>query len=269
MRDNPYYFEPVPFSSPQPHAVHSGSYARPPRDKWNRVRNNGPSSSSSSAATAPPPKNSNYGQQRQGGKQEVSKKGQRSGPSSPFDHLREMFSNIKSDGDKKDSANKEEPRGFKSGNVEVFPSSDDGGRSSSSGAGRYQQDGTRQRAVEVEIINSKRKSSAEVFANAWKGGPASAASSTFTTNNGRSGEARTSLTDDAVEENGSMNSAAQRRARELLAANPEILNIVMRAQSNGILEKALQDCMGNPKAFGRYWDDPIVGPILNELKGCI
>jgi len=180
-----------------------------------------------------------------------------------------MFSNIKSDGDKKDSANKEEPRGFKSGNVEVFPSSDDGGRSSSSGAGRYQQDGTRQRAVEVEIINSKRKSSAEVFANAWKGGPASAASSTFTTNNGRSGEARTSLTDDAVEENGSMNSAAQRRARELLAANPEILNIVMRAQSNGILEKALQDCMGNPKAFGRYWDDPIVGPILNELKGCI
>jgi hypothetical protein len=62
------------------------------------------------------------------------------------------------------------------------------------------------------------------------------------------------------------NSAAQRRARELLAANPEILNIVMRAQSNGILEKALHDCMGNPKAFGRYWDDPIVGPILSELK---
>ena len=178
---------------------------------------------------------------------------------------------------------KEETRGFRSGNVEVFPSSDDGGRPSSSGAGRYQQDGARQQAVEVEIINAKRKirttdrqfeddvdivSSADIFASAWKGGPASAGSSTFTTNSGRSGEARTHRTDTA-EENGSMNNAAQRRARELLATNPEILNILMRAQSNGILRKAVHDCMGNPKSFGRYWDDPIVGPILNELKGCI
>jgi hypothetical protein len=273
-RDSPYYFEPAPFSSPQPHAVHSGAFARPPRDKWNRVRNNNPSS--------PPPENSNHEQHRRG-RQEVSKKGQRSGPSSPFDDLRDMFRNIKPGGDRKDNANKEEPRGYKSGNVEVLPSSDNGGRPSSSGAGRYQQDGMRQQALEVEIIDAKRKikttdwqfeddvdiaSSAEMFENARKGGPASAASSTFTTNNERSGEASTSRTDTA-DGDGSMDDAAQGRARELLATNPEILNIVIRAQLNGKLRKAVHDCMGDPKSFGRFWDDPIVGPILKELKSCI
>ena len=269
--DNPYYFEPRPFSSPQPHAVHSGAFTRPPRDKWNRVQNTGPSSSSSGA---PPPTESNYGHNQEG-KQRRSKKGQRPGPSSPFDRLSDMFSNMKPGSSKKDKPNKEEQKGFMSGNVEVFPSS--------IGSGKYQQDRMRRQAVEVEIVDTKsdwqfkddnnydtssQPSSAEIFENAWRGGPASTASSTFSTNNGRSGDALPSRTG-SVDENGSVTDAMQRKARDLLVTTPEIRDIILKAQSNGKLRKAVHDCVGNPKALGRYWDDPTIGPILNELKGCI
>ncbi|KAL3806237.1 hypothetical protein ACHAXA_008221 [Cyclostephanos tholiformis] len=263
--DNPYYFEPKPFSSPQPHAVHSGAFARPPRDKWNRVQNNGPSSSSART----PPNNSNYGRNREG-------RQQRSKKFSPFDRLSDMFSNMKPGSGKEEEPNNEKPRGFKNGNVEVLPSSN--------GSGQYKQDIMRQQVVDVEIVNIKSTdwrfkdgdnydtlpppSSSENFENAWKGGSASTASSTFTTNNGRSGEARSSRID-TVDENCSINHAMQRKARELLFTNPEIRDIILRAHSNEKVRKAVHDCMGDPKSFGRYWDDPIVGPILNELKGCI
>jgi hypothetical protein len=173
-----------------------------------------------------------------------------------------MFSNTKPGSSKKEGPNKKEQGGVRSGNVEVFPTS--------SGSGQYQQNGALKQAVEVEIVYSKpdcqfkddnnydtsyQPSSAKIFENAWKGGPASAASSTFSTTNGRSGEAHSSCTD-TVDINGSMNDAMQRRARDLLATNQEICGIILRAQSNGKLRKAVHDCVGDSKSFGRYWDDP-------------
>jgi hypothetical protein len=65
------------------------------------------------------------------------------------------------------------------------------------------------------------------------------------------------------------NDAIQRKASDLLATNPEIRNIILRARSSGKLRKAVHDCVGDPKSFGRFWDDATKGPILNELVGCI
>jgi hypothetical protein len=194
-----------------------------------------------------------------------------------------MFSNI---GNKKKKDKKEEPRGFTSGNVEVFPTNEYIG-------GRYQQDGMHQKVVEVEIITtSKRKvqseapgqfdydndgedqfqplpTSAKVFENAWKGGPESYAStSTGNKQQRRSGDVRTFPTgtpattiinDDTI----------QQKARELLLTNSKIQEIVYRAQSNDKLQNAVLDCKGDPVLFGRYMNDPNVGPILKELKNCI
>jgi hypothetical protein len=192
-----------------------------------------------------------------------------------------MFSNI---GNKKKNDKKEVPIGFTSGNVEVFPTSEYIG-------GRYQQDG--KKVVEVEIITkSKRKvqyatsgqfenedeeedqfqsspTSAEVFENAWKGGPESFAS-TSTGNKRRrrrrSGDVRTGTSGKAPSTN---DESIQQKARELLLTNPKIQEIVFRAQSNDKLQNALLDCVGNPILFGRYMNDPNVGPILKELKNCI
>jgi hypothetical protein len=94
-----------------------------------------------------------------------------------------------------------------------------------------------------------------MFENAWKGGPASTASPTFLTNNGRSGEARLSG-NDIVDMNGSMNDAIHQKARELLTTNREVHDIILRAQSNRQLRKAVCDCVGDSISFGRYWDDP-------------
>jgi hypothetical protein len=194
-----------------------------------------------------------------------------------------MFSNI---GNKKKNNKKDEPKGFTSGNVEVFSTNDNIG-------GRYQQDGMQQKVVEVEIITtSKRKvqseapgqfdydeeegdqfqplpTSAEVFENAWKGGPESFAStSTGNRRQRRSGDVRifptsttatTIINDDTI----------QQKARELLLTNSKIQEIVYRAQSNDKLQNAVLDCKGNPALFGRYMNDPNVGPILKELKNCI
>jgi hypothetical protein len=186
-----------------------------------------------------------------------------------------MFNNI---GNKKKKEKKEEPIGFTSGNVEVFSTNDNIG-------GRYQQDG--KKVVEVEIITtSKRKvqyatsgqfeyedeeedqfqsspTYADVFENAWKGGPESFAStSTGNKRRRRSGDVRTgtsTMNDDTI----------QQRARELLLTNSKIQEIVFRAQSNDKLQTAVLDCVGNPTLFGRYMNDPNVGPILKELKNCI
>ncbi len=59
-------------------------------------------------------------------------------------------------------------------------------------------------------------------------------SSTFSTTNGRSGDARSSLTD-TLDKNSSMNDAIQRKASDLLATNPEIRDIILRAESSGKL----------------------------------
>jgi hypothetical protein len=188
-----------------------------------------------------------------------------------------MFNNI---GNKKKNDKKEEPIGFTSGNVEVFSTNDNIG-------GRYQQDG--KKVVEVEIITtSKRKvqyatsgqfeyededqfqsspTSAEVFENAWKGGPESFAStSTGNKRRRRSGDVRTGTSGKAPTTN---DESIQQKARELLLTNSKIQEIVFRAQSNVNLQNALLDCVGNPILFGRYMNDPNVGPILKELKNCI
>jgi hypothetical protein len=146
-----------------------------------------------------------------------------------------------------------------------------------------------QKVVEVEIITtSKRKvqseapgqfdydndgedqfqplpTSAKVFENAWKGGPESYAStSTGNKRRQRSGDTRkfpagTTINDEII----------QQRARELLSTNSKIQEIVIRAQSNDKLQNAVLDCVGDPALFGRYMNDPNVGPILKELKNCI
>lgn len=188
----------------------------------------------------------------------------------------------------------EEPQGFKSGNVEVFSSDD------SSDAPR-RRDEKWQYAVEVEIIDAEMEdmeddddwrqeenvikipqqqpSSAERFSNAWKGGPKSAAppaSSTTFPVNGNSSEAASPVQLTADESNRASTSAFD-KAQELLTNDPEIPAIVTRAQSNpnvqryevDKLREAVRQCEGDPTAFGQYWNDPVVGPILKELKECI
>ena len=194
-----------------------------------------------------------------------------------------MFSNM--GGGKKEKAEvakEDEPRGFKSGNVEVFSSNDDGEwPPSSNGRSRQQQ-----QAVEVEIIDaetmeettwqeeedgdeygnspSNQSPSEETFSNAWKGGSEPASSSTFETSNG-------ATSDNANNNSGIMNDDAMiQRAQQLLTSNPEIRAIVAKAQSNPRVREAVQECMGNPAAFaGWYLEDPVVGPVLKELKECI
>ena len=278
-------FEPAPFSGPQ------GQNNHQPRDKWNQVGNS--NSNNYTTPERPPPMNNNnaandrqYQQQQKQtsqSKRHRKKDSSSSSSSSPFDNLKDMFSNM--GGGKKEKAEvakEDEPRGFKSGNVEVFSSNDDGEwPPSSNGRSRQQQ-----QAVEVEIIDaetmeettwqeeedgdeygnspSNQSPSEETFSNAWKGGSEPASSSTFETSNG-------ATSDNANNNSGIMNDDAMiQRAQQLLTSNPEIRAIVAKAQSNPRVREAVQECMGNPAAFaGWYLEDPVVGPVLKELKECI
>jgi suppressor of tumorigenicity protein 13 len=42
--------------------------------------------------------------------------------------------------------------------------------------------------------------------------------------------------------------------------------VVEKAQKNPKVMAAVQECMGNPMAMGKYMSDPEVGPILKELQ---
>ncbi|KAL7427068.1 hypothetical protein ACHAXH_000534 [Discostella pseudostelligera] len=204
--------------------------------------------------------------------------------SSPFDKWKDMFSSTKWGGDKKKEVEKEEPKGFKSGNVEVLLSdnSDDGIWSPVNKVVGTPIDKIRQQALVVEIIDAEQriKSSrdmqdeddiirdapisqpgAEFLPNAWKGGP-EAVASTFQDKRATKSNTTTSQT------NTSSNSVMQ-KANNILTTNPDIRAIVAKAQTNPKLRQAVNECMGNPFSFGLYLNDPDIGPILNELKQCI
>ena len=272
-------FEPAPFSNPQPHAVRTDRAYRPPRDKWNRVNNN----------YSPPPPHTRVNP-RQDDRQKQTK--QRVG-SSAFNNLKDMFSNMNSDGSGKKGAEKkvEKPKGFKSGNVEVFSSTDNEWPPKDISR---QQNERLQQALEVEIIDaemettedwqfeeeddinqssSPQPSTFDTFSNAWKGGPKS--SSSFTANGGGSNEVDTVSYNNIVEDNTNGSGMTTddtviiQKAQQLLTSNPEIRAIVTRAQSNSKIREAVRECMDNPSSFGQYLNDAEVGPILNELRDCI
>jgi len=258
-------FEPAPFSNPQPHAVRTDRTAGPPpRDKWNRVNNNAPPKSSQSSTN-----NNKQRQDRQ------NQKKQRVG-SFAFNNLKDMFSNKGNKKEDDDAPKKviiDEPRGFKSGNVEVFSSNDNDSTPKD------------QSFIEVEIIDAEMdteddwdeeeeekdipQTAADRFSNAWKGGPKTTPPSpSFFTN---IGDAPTTTSSHDTT-NGSSNGktidddAIIQEAQHLLSTNAGIRAIVTRAQSNPKIQEAVQECMDDPSSFGVYLNDPDVGPMLQDLK---
>ncbi|KAL9178995.1 hypothetical protein ACHAXT_011968 [Thalassiosira profunda] len=248
-------FEPAAFRAPgQGHAVRTDPAAHR-GDRWNY----GNPSSRQPERQRPPPKKPPETKRHKTG-------------ASPFGNLKDMFGRA---GGKKDGeAPEEEPAGFKSGNVEVFSADQGSGRE----LGNKWKD-----AMEVEIIDAEtveesddwddgveeadanyQPSSAERFSNAWRGGPQSESSAYFAHANGSDQFAGSA--------NGNVDAAANRaieRAQELLSSSAELRAAVARAQSDPRVRDAVQECMGNPVSFGRYLDDPSIGPILTELKECI
>ncbi len=198
----------------------------------------------------------------------------------PFNKWKDMFSGKKWEGEKKKAVANEEPKGFKSGNVEVLPSdnSDVGIWSSLNNIVGSPIDEIRQQAVVVEIIDAKQRikssrnvqdeedsrdlpksqPSAEFLPNAWKGGP-EAAASTFKDKSAT--RSKTSYSHTNIASNGAM-----QKAKFLLATNPDLRAIVTKAHTNPKLREAVKECIGNPSAFGLYLNDSDIGPILNELK---
>jgi hypothetical protein len=190
-----------------------------------------------------------------------------------------MFSGKKWGGEKKKPVENEEPKGFKSGNVEVLPSdnSDVGMWSPLNNIVGSPIDEIRQQAVVVEIIDAKQRikssrnvkdedlptsqPSAEFLPNAWKGGP-EAAASTFKDKSATRSKTSSPHTDIASNE-------AMQKAKYLLATNPDLRAIVTKAHTSPKLREAVKECIGNPSAFGLYLNDSDIGPILNELKQCI
>jgi len=273
-------FEPTPFSNPH-------------------VRNHASAASSRRMNNNSVPPNANNGrqqQQQQPQNQQTTKR--RTGGATPFDNLKDMFSNIKSGRGKKEEETAE-PKvfnggnvEFKSGNVEVFSSDDDDDNElpRKTSKARQQQDEIWQQAMEVEILDAEMEATADdweldddgeydasssgpyqssdqQFSDAWMEGPESASSPSF---GGSSSEA-TYYDNDIQDDNvSSMNEdAAIQKARHLLTTNQKIREIVAKAQSNPKVREAVSECMGNPMAFGWYLNDPDVGPILNELRDCI
>jgi hypothetical protein len=202
--------------------------------------------------------------------------------SSPFDKWKDMFSSTKWGGEKKKAAENEEPKGFKSGNVEVFPSdtNDDGLRSPLNSVVGTPIDEIRQQAVVVEIIDAKQRikssrdvqdkdgegirdsripqTSAAFPSDAWKGGPSAAAAASTTSKTSSLPNTNNIASNDAME-----------KAKNLLASDPATRELVSKAQTNPKLREALIKCRDNPSAFGNYLNDADIGPILNELKQCI
>lgn len=281
-------FEPTPFMDPQPHAVRTDRSAYT-RDKWNRM-------DSASGGPPPPPRDySGYYQQQQKQQQQRTTKRHKTNKaktSSPFDNLRDMFSNIGSKNDEAESSEKDEPIGFKSGNVEVLTA----------------EEGRRRRQQELEFIDAEvaeddkdsgsswqddrndeedlpPQSFHEAFSAAWKGGPESAppSSSPFTVNGGSNSSGATPNNNsnaegitDSNNNNGAntmLNDPIIQKAQHLLATNSKIRSILSQAQANAevrdLLGEAIRECSDNPIEFGRYLEDEDVGPILNELRECL
>lgn len=190
---------------------------------------------------------------------------------SPFDNLKDMFSSLGGN-NKKD---KDEARGFKTGNVEVFSSDDDVDNEDGDDMWSPR---SRQQAMEAEVIDAELMeswgdelgSSAEQFSTAWRGGPDShtTASSFASTINGGDGAAAATTYDIGIagDSDAMTNDAIILKAQQLLTNNPGVREIVSRAQSNPSIRDAVLECAGNPAAFGGYLEDPEAGPILNELK---
>lgn len=266
-------FEPAPFMDAQPHAVRMGpgDGSRTIQDRWNRV---------------PPPRSDhrvgNVGNTRNtgdgGGRQRrESKRRKVSSSSAPFDNLKDIFDNIRSKKEKannsagrehRSSSAEEDAEGFKYGDFEVFPSNaaadEDGSR----------KNGRRQEVVEVEIIDAETLEeggdvnvprrpppSRSPFSEAWKGGPEAAAPSSHLANGVDSGSGR-------FADAGTFRAA--RRARDLLANDPEVRAVVARAHADPRLREALRRCADDPRSFGRYLEDADgIGPVLKELRDCI
>ena len=47
---------------------------------------------------------------------------------------------------------------------------------------------------------------------------------------------------------------------------PQVTQLMSRAQSNPTVMQALQECMANPDAIGKYQSDPEIASIVNELQ---
>lgn len=58
---------------------------------------------------------------------------------------------------------------------------------------------------------------------------------------------------------------AMKKAQEMMN-NPKVREIMMKAQSNPKIMRAVQECMGNPAAFAKYRNDPDVGELIRELQ---
>ena len=279
-------FEPTPFSNPQPHSVRTDRTASP-RDKWNRVDKGG---STAFGNGVPPPSDNGayrtYNQQsqaqRKSSKQET--KRHRTGSSSPFDNLKDMFNTMGGNNKKKAEVVKEETAGFKSGNVEVFSGEENEWQSPTT-----QQSVNENNIIDAELWDGDEESvweeeerqqqqqqqmpSAGRFSNnAWMGGPAPSDTTTtmpyYANANGEQDSDESRYDSDSAA-GGTIENELIERAQHLLTTNPAILEIVTRAQSNPKVREAVHECMGNPVSFGLYLDDPEVGPLLNELKESI
>jgi len=198
----------------------------------------------------------------------------------------------------KEEEEEEEPKGFVSGNVEVFSSTDDD-------EWPPRNDDRQQRAMEAEIIDAEMEtaaatssfwqqeedkgqvygndpssqhrspiSSSERFSNAWKGGPKP---STYPSTTPYAAQAANGYAAGVGQSTGSDDEQGEQiedavviqTAQQLLISNQEVRAIVARAQLNPTIREAVQKCMGNPADFGQYLEDPVAGPVLSELKKCI
>jgi hypothetical protein len=224
-------FEPAPFSRPQPHTVYNDRPPREPRSQWKTV-------------PPPPPKTRNQATQPR-----------RGGPS-PFERVKDMFTNNKSSKSKEEDKDKSEDQvKFKYDKVEVmndewspFDSNDK--------RQNFKSTPTDIRIVDAEL-DAESGNQYQDFANAWKGGPKSSESQDRNAHPGYDATSGKNKPPDAM-----------KKAYQLLA-NPAIQTLATQARTNQKVREAVTACMGDPTKFGVYLDDPDVGPMLQELKSHI
>ena len=233
-------FEPAPFSRPQPHTVYND---RPPRE---------PRGSQWKTAPPPPPPKSKWNRTSNS----------RPGVSSPFDRVKDIFTNNSNSSGSKTNAKDDKVKDkfedqvkFKYDKVEVM--NDEWSPFDSNGKRQKRQSTTKDIAfVDVELdaeIGSQY--SYKGFADACKGGS-------------KSEQSQGNSNPDSYNAYKSEPPNAMKKAYELLA-NPQINSVASKVRSNPKVIAAVQSCMGDPAMFAYYLEDNEIGPMLQELKNCI